>query len=265
MNKTAVLLSLSFLSLAPDSWANTQSIKSLLLDETPPPLVALFSNEQPPPLVEIVDVVREEPPLVELVWSHSDHAVTPFENLLELRNTILADSVQTVLAQYPNQLTRSEQLHLAELLLTEGKRNQVNPLYLAALIWIESAYETQAISTTGARGLMQLMPATGEEMAQELGIDWLGPNMLHKPTYNVKLGAYYLGRLLSHYNGDYRLALTAYNRGPRNVRFLMHKPGLLNDEYTEYYQRIQETYENYKRSLGVRTALLDLRTETYHE
>ena len=206
-------------------------------------------------------LVADPPPLVALVWPQEKEKaprISPLDNLRELRNTILADSIQLILTRYSDALDRTEQLELADLLLSEAKRNRLDPLYLAALIKIESAFYTQAVSNMGARGLMQMMPATGIEMARELNMTWLGPNMLHKPALNVRLGAYYLARLLTHYHGDYRLALTAYNRGPRNVRILMRKSGKLDDEYTEYYQKIQETYEDYKRSLGVRTALLNL-------
>ena len=81
----------------------------------------------------------------------------------------------------------------------------------------ESAFDTKAQSPAGARGLMQLMPATAKETAKKAGMshqtDWLTA----RPDHNVKLGALYIDQMLRRYDGHYPLAIAAYNAGPGRV------------------------------------------------
>ena len=85
------------------------------------------------------------------------------------------------------------------------------------LIRQESQFDPTAQSPVGARGLMQLMPATANEVARKKGIahqtDWL----ISRPDHNINLGEEYLGQLLRRYDGSYPLALAAYNGGMGNV------------------------------------------------
>jgi soluble lytic murein transglycosylase len=85
------------------------------------------------------------------------------------------------------------------------------------LIRQESAFDLRARSPVGASGLMQLMPATAAETARKAGIahqhDWL----VSRPEHNVKLGSLYLAQMLRRYDGNYALALAAYNAGPGRV------------------------------------------------
>lgn len=86
-----------------------------------------------------------------------------------------------------------------------------------ALIRQESAFDYEAVSPAGARGLMQLMPATARDIAQKKGLrhstDWLTRN----PDYNIRLGSYYIQQMLDYYDGSYPLAVAAYNGGPGRV------------------------------------------------
>ncbi len=173
----------------------------------------------------------------------------PTEVLGEIRSVILANQVKAVLSRYPRWIGPSGRESLANLLVAEGQRAGIDPLLLVALIWVESAFCNSAISCRGARGLMQVMPATGEEMARDLGLEWTGPDQLHDPEINVRLGAYFLKRLLDLYSGNYRLALTAYNRGLKNVRFIMRRHGFLRPEFTGYYCKVRRTYRRYLLSM----------------
>jgi soluble lytic murein transglycosylase-like protein len=182
----------------------------------------------------------------------------PGRVLREMRAAALTDSIRRVLARYPRYLQPDEQAALAEMLLTEGERHGIDPLFLAAVIRIESAFSKDAISNKGARGLMQVMPATGEEMAQRLGLAWSGPNGLHDPEVNIRLGSFYLRQLLDRYQGNYKRALTAYNRGPRNLRYIEQRHGGLGRQFTGYFRKIQQIYRTYQRSLGAGGALLQV-------
>jgi soluble lytic murein transglycosylase len=86
-----------------------------------------------------------------------------------------------------------------------------------ALVRQESRYDTEAVSSAGARGLMQLMPATAKEVAQKAGLRHDPKWLISKPEHNVALGTRYLQKLLNKYNGNYAMALAAYNAGPSRV------------------------------------------------
>jgi len=77
----------------------------------------------------------------------------------------------------------------------------------------ESAFNPQAISTAGARGLLQLMPATARETAKRAGISYSKKRLTSDPAYNATLGAAHLGDLLEAFNGSYVLTFAAYNAG----------------------------------------------------
>lgn len=85
------------------------------------------------------------------------------------------------------------------------------------IIQAESSGDPTAVSPKGARGLMQLMPETAEEMAKELGIPYSEERLTADPNYNVALGNAYMNKMLGRYGGDTTLAVAAYNAGPGNV------------------------------------------------
>jgi soluble lytic murein transglycosylase-like protein len=86
--------------------------------------------------------------------------------------------------------------------------HQLEPKLLRALILQESGFRPCAVSTKGAQGLMQLMPATAQQFGVTDAMD---------PKQNVDAGAKYLKQLLDKYKGDVPLALAAYNAGPNAV------------------------------------------------
>lgn len=98
---------------------------------------------------------------------------------------------------------------------------------IAAVIAVESRGEVRARSTKGALGLMQLLPGTARETAARLGIPIESDEDIFVPEINILLGSAYLKRQLDGFEGDERLALAAYNAGPRRVReWLRAAPGL---------------------------------------
>jgi soluble lytic murein transglycosylase len=82
----------------------------------------------------------------------------------------------------------------------------------------ESQFDRQAISRTGARGMMQLMPVTAREQSDKLGLPYDYLRLTSDPGYNMQLGTAYFGRIMDMFSGNYVLALAAYNAGPGNVR-----------------------------------------------
>lgn len=88
---------------------------------------------------------------------------------------------------------------------------------VAQVIAHESGGQAAAVSPKGARGLMQLMPATAREMAEQLDLPYSEQRLTSDPAYNQRLGTRYLSSLVERYDGVTALALAAYNAGPGRV------------------------------------------------
>lgn len=99
----------------------------------------------------------------------------------------------------------------AELIETVALKHGIDPALVHAVVEAESNYRPSAKSQVGARGLMQVMPATG----RDLGV--ASAAMLFDPQANLEAGVKYLKWLLARFNGDLPNALAAYNAGPGAV------------------------------------------------
>jgi soluble lytic murein transglycosylase len=104
-----------------------------------------------------------------------------------------------------------------DLIRQEAREATVDPRLLAAMIRQESRFETSATSSAGAQGLMQVMPATAQGIADRLGWRDFEPQQTYWPYINVALGANYIGTWLAHFKGSLVAALAAYNGGPGNA------------------------------------------------
>jgi soluble lytic murein transglycosylase len=89
----------------------------------------------------------------------------------------------------------------------------------------ESAFDTQALSPAGARGLMQLMPGTAKETAKKAGIGYENEWLTSRPDYNIKIGSLYIAKMLSRFDGNYPMAIAAYNAGPGRVNGWLRENG----------------------------------------
>jgi hypothetical protein len=115
-------------------------------------------------------------------------------------------------------------------------RRELDPDLLNGVIWVESRFQPRAHSPAGARGLMQLMPATAAEMAKELGRP---TTRIYDPEVNIELGSLYLLHMLDRFDGDETLALAAYNAGGGNVRKWMAEDGELPPRSLQYVENVQ--------------------------
>jgi len=108
-------------------------------------------------------------------------------------------------------------IHFADLTTVYSRRHDLDPFLVAAIMRVESRYQPDAVSSKGARGLMQLMPDTGRWAAGCLGIEGYSDDFLFEPEVNIRIGAWYLRQLLNQFEGNLTVALAAYNGGPSNV------------------------------------------------
>ncbi|MBT6221825.1 MAG: lytic transglycosylase domain-containing protein [Rhodospirillaceae bacterium] len=138
------------------------------------------------------------------------------------------------------------------------------PLILA-MIRQESAFYVKAKSHAGARGLLQLMPATAKKVAQQIGISYSKGRLTTDPAYNLKLGRHYLEGLLGDFKGSYIMAIAGYNAGPSRVKRWVRKFGdprdssvnaidwvemIPFDETRNYVQRVLENLQVYRSRLS---------------
>ena len=93
-----------------------------------------------------------------------------------------------------------------------------------AVIKQESAFDPKAISRVGARGMMQVMPATASKMSKQIKLNYSKKRLTSDAQYNIKIGSYYLHSLIEEYD-SYILALIGYNAGPRRIKRWIKKFG----------------------------------------
>jgi hypothetical protein len=116
-------------------------------------------------------------------------------------------------------------------------RYQVDPRLIKSVIRAESNFNYLAVSSKGALGLMQLMPATADDMRVLDPFD---------PRENIHGGTRYLRKMLGMFNGNIRMALAAYNAGPNRVIRLGRVPQF--KETVSYIKKVQYFYKEYRES-----------------
>jgi soluble lytic murein transglycosylase len=132
----------------------------------------------------------------------------------------------------------------------------------------ESAFDPTAASGVGAKGLMQLMPATAQNTAKKIGVEF-DAGRLGEASYNARLGAAHLGELMDNWKGSHILTFASYNAGPGNARKWIDAYGdprspnvdpvdwverIPFSETRNYVQRVLENLVVYRKRLEQRSA-----------
>jgi soluble lytic murein transglycosylase len=133
---------------------------------------------------------------------------------------------------------------------------EVDPFLVVSVIWVESRFIPTAVSSKDARGLMQILPSTGEWVAEKIGLSGYSDEQLFEPEINIQIGCWYLGYLTSQFPDSRKLVLASYNGGIGNVN-----KWLSNKEYSpdgkqldhipfaetrSYVKKVTSVYEIYK-------------------
>ena len=131
-----------------------------------------------------------------------------------------------------------------------ARNYSLDPALLAAVIYQESKFKADAESTSGAIGLMQLLPDTAKGIAIHTGGSAFRVDDLYDPEINVRYGAWYLRHLLRKYE-DERTALAAYNAGQDNVdRWRRAGLGIQFAETRAYVNRVEDLKKIYRDAYG---------------
>lgn len=128
---------------------------------------------------------------------------------------------------------------IAETIEREARRHGYDPLFVQAMVEIESTCKPTARSRKGAMGLIQVKPATARAVAKDAGLPWEGAHSLYDPDFNVRVGLHYLNQLEKRF-GDPHAAIGAYNLGPTRAARL----GTARAKSTRYVKKIMNRYED---------------------
>ena len=156
-----------------------------------------------------------------------------------------------------------------EIIVREAGERGLDPFFVAGLIRQESAFSAGIASSSGALGLMQLMPTTAREVAGDLGLTY-SPEILTDPETNLRLGITYLASMVRRFEGKAEDVLSAYNAGPARMRrwqqestyqdrdvFVEHIPFQETRNYVKVVQQYARIYsalygcENFEPCLGL--------------
>jgi len=142
----------------------------------------------------------------------------------------------------------SQQVHeaVARALAAEAEAVRIDPLLALAMIEVESGFDPGATSHAGARGLMQLLPATMQRETEALGLCGASPD---DPVANVRAGVRYLRRCLDAYPGHLDLALMAYNSGPNRVLEFLDD-GEVPEWAQVYPRRVEAEHRRLRKAFG---------------
>ena len=152
-------------------------------------------------------------------------------------------------------------LYYSDLVIPNAQANDFDPLFIFSVIRQESFFEGFVNSNVGARGLMQIIPETGEQITYEL--TWprnYTDKDLYRPEVSIRFGTHYLATNRNFLNGDLYATLAAYNGGPGNAAAWKELAGDDPDLYLEtvrfeetrnYIRNIYEIFVIYKRLYGL--------------
>ena len=135
-------------------------------------------------------------------------------------------------------LGERQRWRIVDAIREEAERHGYDPLFVMAIIEVESTCSPTANSSRGAVGLTQIKPSTAREVAKDLGLPWGGAGALVQPNLNIRLGMGYLAQLEQKF-GDLYVAMAAYNLGPERASRMSRQ----HAKRARYVKKVMARYE----------------------
>lgn len=140
---------------------------------------------------------------------------------------------------------------IADNILASSEEFNVSPSLVAGVIYVESHYNPKATSRVGARGLMQIMPATARGISNRLSDVGFTEDKLYEPATNIRYGTFYLHELLDGYGNNLDLVLAAYNGGGAVAnRLAASGTSAIPLETASFIVKVKHAQETYARLYG---------------
>ena len=187
-------------------------------------------------------------------WKMTEKAknVSVNKSLLVVDNERQAtlSKITDIMSRYNRLMDGNKKLEIAnEIYLMSQKYPNLNVDFICATITHESAktWDPKITSQMGARGLMQVMPATGAFLAIEEGLAYTSAKVLYDPIFNIRLGCRYLSEMVGMYEEDGGLA--AYNGGPQRAKMWLaanRNNRVLFAETRNYIPAVMKLYEEFR-------------------
>ncbi len=143
------------------------------------------------------------------------------------------------LSQCGERLSERERWRIAGAIHQESQRHGYDPLFILAMVEVESTCSPKARSHDGAMGLIQVKPSVARAVAEEAGLRWRGARTLFQPVFNLHIGVRYLAQLERRYH-DPRIAVAAYNLGPKRVAHMSRAQA----RRVHYVRKVLAAYED---------------------
>jgi soluble lytic murein transglycosylase len=160
------------------------------------------------------------------------------------------ENIVSYLEEHMPNMPEDRLREIANYVYAESKERELDYRLVLAVMKVESNFKQDAVSSKGARGLLQIKPSLGRGIAETLGVTWSGDRILHEPQKNIKFGVYHLSQLIEDFD-TLQWALYAYNSGSTKARELSAKhkqPGVrfakaVLDEYEKTMTVLPEAQE----------------------
>jgi len=157
--------------------------------------------------------------------------------------------IDSVLAKRAPELGLELRVQVSRAIAEEARRAGYDPLLILAIIDVESDFDLDAVSSRGARGLMQIQPVTLHWFAQKQGLRLTREEMAADPALCVRLGIRYLRSLQDRFGGDLTMALMAYNAGPDRIRQALRERAV--DPFRFYPRRVKRDFQRFRTGEGL--------------
>jgi soluble lytic murein transglycosylase len=143
-----------------------------------------------------------------------------FPRSKNLRQERIVEKIAEYMEKEDATLNEEELIDVARMIFKESKQHSLDYRLVLAIMKVESNFKHNAVSSKGARGLLQVKPTHAKFIAHNLGIEWLGAKTLDEPDKNIRIGVHFFSKLMDDYD-SVNMALHAYNMGPTRLRAIL--------------------------------------------